>query len=120
MQDLVGLLGVGRNDLDMLVLTPRQTSNGLIVMVRNAELQVVYPQAGWLDWKRVGRFWLFSLRMRLSPRFERWGRELIHRANLGSDATRAANLIDEFFGAIFQMSGPFALKFTRQGWAPLA
>jgi hypothetical protein len=104
----------------MLVVTPRQTSSGLIIMVRDGQLQLVYPQAGWLDLKRVARFWRLSLRKRLSPRFERWGRELVHRANIGSDAGRAASLIDEFFDAIFRISGAFTLDFTRQGWTPAA
>ncbi|SRR6266571_4076313 len=119
-QDLIGLLGVGRDRLDMLVVTPRRTSSGLIVMVEGATLLLFYPQAGWQDLKRAWRFWLCGLRNRLSPRFEQWGRQLVHRVALGSDPARATKLIDEFFAAVYRASGPFALDFTRQGWAPSA
>ncbi|SRR6266550_90810 len=119
-QDLVGLLNVGRDRLDMLVIRPRLTSNGLIVMVDGAKLLLIYPQAGWQDIRRVWRFWLCGLRNRLSPRFERWGRQLVHRVTLGSDPARAATWIDGFFDAVYSTSGPFALDFTRQGWAPSA
>ena len=117
-RDLIGLLGAGRDDLDMLVIRPRLTSNGLIIMVRAGNLQLVYPQAGWLDLARVARFWLCGRRNQLSPRLERWGRELVHRVNLGSDARRATEWVDEFFAAVYRTSGPFALEFTRQGWGP--
>ncbi len=117
-RDLVDLLNVGRDNMDSLVITPRRTSNGLIVMVEAAELRLVYPQAGWHDLARVWRFWLCGLRNRLSPRPQRWGRELVHRVTLGSDPHRASKWIDEFFAAVYNMSGPFALNFTRQGWGP--
>ncbi|SRR6266567_3781331 len=117
-RDLDSLLGVGRNDMDMLVVTPRQTSNGLIVMVRDGNLQLVYPQAGWFDLRRVARFWWFAWRKRLSPRFQRWGKELIHRVSLGSDATIALRLIDDFFAAVHHTTGPFALDFHRSGLGP--
>jgi hypothetical protein len=117
-RDLVGLLEVGRDKLDMLVITPRRTSHGLIVMVEAAKLRLAYPQAGWQDIGRVWRFWLCGLRNRLSPRLERWGGELVHRVTLGSDPPRASQWIDEFFAAVYNTSGPFALDFTRQGWGP--
>ncbi|SRR6266566_2823669 len=119
-QDLVGLLNVGRDRLDMLVIRPRRTSNGLIVMVEGSKLLLVYSQASWQDLRRVWRFWLCGLRNRLSPRLERWGRQLVHRVTLGSDPLRATTLIDDFFAAVYKTSGPFALDFTRQGWAPSA
>ena len=119
-QDLVGLLNVGRDRLDMLVIRPRRTSNGLIVMVEGSKLLLVYSQASWQDLRRVWRFWLCGLRNRLSPRLERWGRQLVHRVTLGSDPLRATTLIDDFFAATYKTSGPFALDFTRQGWAPSA
>ena len=40
-RDLVGLLEVGRDNLDMLVITPRRTLHGLIVMVEAAKLRSV-------------------------------------------------------------------------------
>src|SRR5947209_2470051 len=89
--DLNALLNVRRDNADMLVITPRSTSNGLIVMVRSGSLQLFYAQAGWFDLERVIRFWLCCLRKKLSPRFERWGAELMHRAALGSDPARASD-----------------------------
>ena len=118
-RDMQGLLGAGRDDMDTLSLTPRRTSNLLLVMVRAGSLQLVYPQDGWFDWARVARFWRCGLRQKLWPRVESWGKMLAHRVNLGSDANRAAMRVDEFFAAVYQMSGPFALDFTRQGWGPL-
>ena len=117
-RDLVDLLGVGRDNLDMLTITPLRTSNGLIVMVEAAKLRLVYPQAGWLDIRRVWRFWRCGLRNRLSPHFQRWGRELVHRVTLGSDPSRASQWIDEFFAAVYDTSGSFALEFFRTGWGP--
>ncbi len=118
-QDLVGLLGVGRDNMDMLVIRPRRTSDGLIIMVESATLRLVYAQAGWRDIGRVWRFWICGLRNRLSPRFQRWGRVLVHRVSLGSDPARASQWIDDFFAAVYDRSGPFALTFTRQGWGPV-
>jgi|SRR6266566_2449150 len=117
-RDMEALLGVGRDDMDTLVITPRQTSNGLLVMMRDGTLQLVYPQTGWLDVVRVSRFWLCALKHRLSPQFESWGKVKVHRVSLGSDATRAATWIDDFFAVVFRISGPFALNFLRQGWGP--
>jgi len=117
-QDLVALLGVGRDNLDMLVIRPRRTSNGLLVMVEAGKLRLVYPPAGWLDVVRVWHFWRCGLRNKLSPRPKRWGRELVHRVTLGSDPSRASQLIDEFFAAVYDTSGQFALDFLRQGWLP--
>ena len=118
LQDLAGLLSVGRDNMDMLVIRPRRTLNGLLVMVEADKLRLVYPQAGWFDVGRVWRFWRCGFRNKLSPRPIRWGRELVHRVTLGSDPTRASQLIDEFFAAVYGTSGPFALDFLRQGWLP--
>ena len=117
-RDMEGLLGVGRDDMDTLSITPRQTSDLLLVMVRAGSLQLVYPQDGWFDVVRVVRFWRCGLRHKLSPRVENWGKMLAHRVNLGPDAGRAALRIDEFFAAVYQASGPFALEFTRRGFGP--
>jgi hypothetical protein len=117
-RDLAALLNAGRDHLDMLVIRPRHTSNGLIIMVEANRLLLVYPQAGWLDVGLVWRFWRCGYKNKLSPRFERWGRELVHLVTLGSDPSHAAERIDEFFASVFNTSGPFALDFTRQGWAP--
>src|SRR6185503_16356279 len=89
LQDLVGLLGVSRDNMDTLVIRPRRTSNGLLVMVEAGKLRLVYPQAGWLDGVRVWRFWSCGLRNRLSPQPKRWGREIVHRVTLGTDPLRA-------------------------------
>src|SRR6266576_5440750 len=83
-RDMEALLGVGRDDMDTLVITPRQTSNGLLVMMRDGTLQLVYPQTGWLDGVRVGRFWLCALKHKLLPQFESWGKVKVHRVSLGS------------------------------------
>src|SRR5438093_739227 len=88
-QDLVALLGVGRDNLDTLVIRPRRTSNGLLVMVEAGKLRLVYPQAGWLDFVRVWHFWRCGLRNKLSPRPKRWGHELVHRVALGTPTTRS-------------------------------
>lgn len=103
--DLAVLLSVDRNDLDMLVITPRRTSSGLIVMVRDGKLQLIYVQAGRFDFRRAGRFWLYSLSNHLPARFERWGKELIHRVTLGSDPIGASARIDDFFAAVYKISG---------------
>src|SRR2546429_9593455 len=113
-----GLHGICRNNLVLLFITPRRTSNGLIVMVEAAKLRLVYPQAGWQDMGRAWRFWRCGLRNKLSPRLQRWGREIVHRVTLGSDPPRASQWIDEFFAAVYNTSGPFAIDFTRQGWGP--
>ena len=118
LQDLVRLLGVGRDNRDTLVIRPRRTSNGLLVMVEGGKLRLIYPQAGWLDVVRVWHFWSCGLRNSLSPRPKRWGREIVHRVTLGTDPLRASQLIDEFFAVVYGTSGPFALDFLRQGWLP--
>jgi hypothetical protein len=118
-QDLAALVAVGRSDMDMLTVTAQQTSCGLIIMVRDGALQLIYPQGSWLD-LRIARFWSFALRNRLSPRFEDWGKEKIHRLNLGKDPVSAAELVDRSFRAVYGMVGPFALRFRRQGWGPAA
>ena len=117
-RDLVGLLGVGRDNMDMLVISPRLTSDRMIVMVEAATLRLVYPRAGLKNIGQVWRFWLCGLRNRLSPRLQRWGRVFIHRVDLGSDPDRASQWIDQFFAVVYKRSGPFALDFTRQGWGP--
>lgn len=117
-EDLAALLSVSRNDMDMLVITARRTTSGLIVMVRDGALQLIYPQAGWLDFRRAGRFWLCGMRTHSSPRVERWGKEVIHRVTLGRDLTDALDRIDDFFAAVYQITGPFALDFNRMGWQP--
>jgi len=87
-------------------------------MVEAGKLRLVYPQAGWLDFVRVWHFWRCGLRNNLSPRPKRWGHEFVHRVTLGTDPSRATQLIDEFFAAVYETSGPFALDFLRQGWLP--
>ncbi len=114
-RDLTGLLGVGRDNKYMLVIRPRQTLDGLIVIAEAGMLRLLYHQAGWSDVGRVWCFWLCGLRNRLAPRFHRWGRQLVHRVSLGSDPTRASQWIDEFFNVVYNRSGPFALDFMRLG-----
>jgi len=109
---------VGRDNLDMLVISPRQTSDRMIVMVEADKLRLVYPKAGSQNIGQVWRFWLCGLRNRLSPRVQRWGRVFVHRVTLGTDPAHATQLIDKFFAVVYDREGPFALDFKRQGWGP--
>ena len=118
-QDLTGLLGVGRDRMDMLYLRSRRTSHDLIVMVEANSLLLAYVQTGWLDVAGAWRFRRYGSKSGLSPRFERWGRQFVHLVALGSDAVRASTRIDECFAAVYRLFGPFALEFTRQGWSPV-
>jgi hypothetical protein len=117
-QDLNGLLAVGRDRMDMLYLRVRLTSHDLIVMAEAGAVLLCYAQTGWLDVRGPWRFWRFGTRNKLSPRFERWGRQLVHLVALGSDAVRASQWIEECFATVYNLSGPYALEFTRQGWSP--
>jgi hypothetical protein len=111
-RDLTDLLDVGRNNKYLLVITPRETLDWLVVVAEAGMLRLLY---GWRDVGRVWRFWLRGLRNRLSPRFRRWGRHLVHRVSLGSDPTRASQWIDEFFNVVYNRSGPFALDIMHLG-----
>ena len=117
-RDLVGLLGVGRDNMDMLTISPRQTSDHMIVMVEASTLRLVYPKPGLKHIGQVWRFWLCGLRNRLSPQVLRWDRVLVHRVSLGTDPARATQWIDKFFAVVYNKSGPFALDFDRRGWGP--
>ena len=86
-RDLTNLLDVGRDNKYLLVITPLQTLDWLVVVPEAGMLRLLYYQVGRRDVGRVWRFWLCGLRNRLSPRFRRWGRQLVHRVSLGSDPT---------------------------------
>jgi hypothetical protein len=106
------------DEMSMLFITVRGTSDGLLVKIKDKQFSINYPRAGWLDFPRVHRFKAFCKRNGLSLRTETWGKERVSRAAVGSSAVDAVRLIDECFAAIYDHSGPFGLQLHGLGWQP--
>jgi hypothetical protein len=119
--DLIGQIEHLREHGDrmsMLVVTVRNTSNGLLVGIRNGQISLDYPKAGWLDVARARKFRSFCKASGFATRRETWGKERVLRANIGVDASRAADTIDACFSAVYGESGPFGLDLRGFGWQP--
>ena len=103
---------------DMLAVTVKTTSDGLLVGVADGELRLDYPQAGWLDFRRAYKFRSFCSTNSLSVTKERWGREIVYRAAIGREPKSAAEAIDHCFATLYGHTGPYALKLQATGWSP--
>lgn len=104
------------SSISMLVMTVRNTSNGLLAGVVGNVFSLDYPIAGWLDFARTRRFRSFCKQGGFAIRRERWGRERVIRAGVGSSATRAAEAIDACFTAVYGEQGSFGLELRGFGW----
>jgi hypothetical protein len=104
--------------MSMLVMTVRNTSNGLLAGFAGDAFSLDYPIAGWLDFLRTRRFRSFCEQHGFAARRERWGRERVVRANIGSSAADAAEAIDACFAAVYGESGSFGLELRGFGWQP--
>jgi hypothetical protein len=101
----------------ILFMTAVGTSDGLLAGVEDGVLQLDYPRAGIFDFRRVFRFRQYCATYGYRIRTERWGKELIYRAGIGSAPIVAADAIDGCFTAVYGKRGPFALEFRPVGWA---
>lgn len=106
------------DSMSMLVITVRNTSNGILAGLRNDSISLDYPKAGWLDIVRTRRFKTFCKSRGFEMQRARWGKERVIRANIGSDSGRAADTVDACFNVVYDESGPFALELRGFGWQP--
>lgn len=106
------------NTLSMLVMTVRNTSNGLIAGISEVVFSLDYPRAGWLDFARTRKFASFCKQRGFLTRKEKWGRERVIRAAIGANAVDAAESIDACFAAVYDERGPFGLELRGFGWQP--
>ena len=104
--------------MSMVVMTVRGTHDGLLAGINNKGFSLDYPHGGWLDFVRIHRFTTFCRTSGLSLRTERWGKERVSRAAIGSIAVDALEIIDRCFAAIYYHSGPFDLDLRGFGWQP--
>jgi hypothetical protein len=104
------------NTLSMLVMTVRNTSNGLIAGITAGVFSLDYPRAGWLDFARARRFVSFCKQRGFLTRQEKWGSERVIRAAIGTNAVDAAEAIDACFCAVYNESGAFGLELRGFGW----
>ena len=104
--------------MSMLVITVRGTCDGLMAGIKDKEFNLDYPHAGWLDFVRVHRFATLCKTRRLSLRTERWGKERVSRAVIGSIAADVVEIIDRCFMAVYHHSGLFDLDLRGFGWQP--
>jgi hypothetical protein len=104
--------------MSMLVMTVRNTSNGLLAGVVDGVFSLDYPIAGWLDFLRTQRFKSFCKRRGFPARRERWGSERVIRASIGSKVAEAGEAIDACFLAVYGDSGSFGLELRGFGWQP--
>ena len=106
------------SSMSMLVMTVRNTSNGLLAGVADNAFTLDYPTAGWLDFLRARRFRSFCKRRGFVTRREQWGSERVIRASIGSGSAEAAETIDACFAAVYGETGPFGLELRGFGWQP--
>jgi hypothetical protein len=102
--------------LSMLFVTARETSCGVVAGIDEGTFTLDYVQAGWLDLFGPMRFKAFCKAQRLATEKRRWGKERGVRARIGSDTTRATEVIDGCFAAVFGISGQFGLLLNGYGW----
>jgi len=91
--------------MSMLVMTVRNTSNGLLAGITDEGLSLDYPKAGWLDFARSNRFKSFCKSHGFAIKRIKWGKERVIRANIGTDIGRAADAIDACFNALREENG---------------
>jgi hypothetical protein len=106
------------NTLSMLVMTVRNTSNGLIAGIAAGVFSLDYARAGWLDFARARRFVSFCKQRGFLTRQEKWGSERVIRAAIGTDAADAADAIDACFAVVYGERGAFGLALRGFGWQP--
>jgi len=104
--------------MSMLVMTVRNTSNGLLAGISDNVLSLDYPIAGWLDFVRTRNFKSFCTQRGFVTRKVRWGKERVIRTAIGSNVEQAADTICACFGAVYGESGAFGLELRGFGWQP--
>jgi hypothetical protein len=102
--------------MSMLVITVRNTSNGLLAGNNRGEFSLDYPVAGWLDFMRIRSFRSFCSQRGFRAQKVRWGNEYVIRATIGISAEQAADVIDACFSAVYGESGAFGLELRGFGW----
>lgn len=106
------------NTMSMLIMTVRNTSNGLIAGIAEGVFSLDYPRAGWLDFTRASKFASFCKQRGFLTRKERWGSERVIRAAIGASAGDAAEVIEACFAAVYGERGAFGLELRGFGWQP--
>jgi hypothetical protein len=104
--------------MNILFMTVRTTSDGLLAGIADSIFKLDYPRAGLLDFRRTNRFVSFCKARGLPLSKQRWGKERIYRASIGTDIDQALELIDECFDWVYDHKGPFAADFRPFGWSP--
>lgn len=104
--------------MSMLVMTVRNTSNGLLAGVDADILSLDYPIAGWLDFTRTRSFRSFCSQRDFPTQKVKWGKERVIRAAIGSNVAQAVDAIDACFLAVYGESGAFGLELRGFGWQP--
>jgi hypothetical protein len=104
--------------MSMLFVTARGTSCGVVAGINDGAFTLDYVKAGWLEFLGPRRFKSFCKAQGLSTERQRWGKERVVRARIGSDVAKATDIIDGCFGAVFGISGPFGLLLNGYGWRP--
>jgi hypothetical protein len=104
--------------MSMLFVTARSTSCGLVAGINDTTFTLDYVLSGWLDLLGPRRFKSVCEGRGLPTERQRWGKERVVRASIGSDPTKAADIIDACFGAVFGISGSFGLLLSGFGRRP--
>lgn len=104
--------------MSMLVMTVRNTSNGLLAGLNGETLSLDYPKAGWLDVARACKFKVYCKSQGYPISLGKWGKERVIRACVGSDISHAADAIDGCFEAVYAESGAFGLELRGLDWQP--
>jgi len=104
------------DSMSMLIMTVRNTSNGLMAGLAKNAISLDYPKAGWLDIARTRKFKAFCKARGFEVQSVLWGKERVFRATVGSDSSAAADVVDACFGVVYGESGPFGLELRGFGW----
>ncbi|NVJ61913.1 MAG: hypothetical protein HWE27_16095 [Gammaproteobacteria bacterium] len=104
--------------MSMLVITVRNTSNGILIGLSDGEISLDYRKAGWLDIVRTRKFKSFCKDGGYQTQRVLWGKERIIRAKIGTESSQAADAIDACFASVFGETGSFSLELRGFGWRP--
>jgi len=102
--------------MNILFVNVEGSSKHFLVGLNAGQFSLDYAHEGWFHLLYKHRFISFCKSRNFSIQSERWGKERVTRAGIGTAEETAVEIIQTCFKEVFGLSGQYKLKLLQIGW----